>query len=150
MKSQKQFNEQFVKVAIRWLEITAEGNENYESALQKIKDDRLFSYIEDPALKSAIENHYWEENFRFGSGQIKRVIKYRNDWVEVLNSAGFNSEYIKDPKEVIEWLENSPEAIAKLRNLASNAKWSYENCDFIREDAKLLIEDINTYILENK
>jgi len=149
-KIPKQFDEQFVKVAIRWLEITTERDENYESALEKIKDDRLFSYIEEPALKSTIENHYWKDNFRFGSGEIKRVIKYRNDWVEVLNSAGFNSEFIKDPKEVIEWLENSPEAIAKLRNLASNAKWRCESFDIISEDAKLLIDDLNTYLLENK
>ena len=145
----KQFDEQFVKVAIRWIDITTEGNENYESPLEKIKDDRLFSYIEERDLKSAIENHYSELDFRFGAGGIKRVIKYRNDWDDILNSAGFNAEYIKDPKEVIVWLENSPEAIAKLRNLASNAKWRCESFDVISENAKKLVEDIDTYLLQN-
>jgi hypothetical protein len=145
----KEFDEQFVKVTIRWMDITTEGSGNYESPLEKIKDDRLFSYIEEPDLKSAIENHYGEENFRFGEGQIKRITKYRNDWQDILNSAGFNAEYIKDPKDVIVWLENSPEAIAKLRNLASNAKWQCESFDIINENAKKLIEDINTYLLEN-
>ncbi len=58
-------------------------------------------------------------------------------------------EYIKDPKEVIVWLENSPEAAAKLRNLASNAKWLFESCDFMMEDNKQLMEDINTYLFQN-
>ena len=146
----KEFDEQFVKVTIRWMDITTEGSGNYESPLEKIKDDRLFSYIEEPDLKSAIENHYGEENFRFGEGQIKRITKYRNDWQDILNSAGFNAEYIKDPKDVIVWLENSPEAIAKLRNLASNAKWLFESCDYMMEDNKQLMEDINTYLLQNK
>jgi len=144
-----QFDEQFVKVAIRWIDITTEGDGHYESPIEKIKEDRLFSYIEEPDLKSAIENHYWEDNFRFGAGQIERVTKYKNDWQDILNSAGFNSEYIKDSKDVIVWLENCPEAIAKLRNLVSNTKWRLDSMEVINENAKKLIEDINTYLNQN-
>ena len=145
-----QYNEQFIKVAIRWMPITTEANGNYTTILDRINDDGLFSYIEDPALQSAIENNYGEDERRFGIVEGQNIRKFKHDWFDAMNSAGFNSEYIKDPKEVIEWLENNPEAIGKLRNLASNAKWLFESCDFMIEDNKQLIEDVNTYLLENK
>ncbi len=149
-KIPNQYNEQFIKIAIKWMHITTEGGGNYKTILDKINDEGLFSYIEDPALKIAIENNYYEEERRFGIVEGQNIRKFKYDWIDAMNSKGFNKEYIKDPKEVIEWLENSPEAIAKLRNLASNAKWLFESCDFMMEDNKQLMEDVNTYLLENK
>ncbi len=145
-----QFDEQFIKIAIRWMPITTDAAGNNKTTLDRIKDDGLFSYIEDPAIQSAIENNYGIDKFRFGIAQGHDIRKFKHDWFDAMNSAGFNAEYIKDPKEVIEWLENSPEAIAKLRNLASNAKWGFESCDVLIEDTQQLIEDLNTYLLENK
>ena len=145
-----QFDEQFIKVAIRWMPITTEAGGNKKTTLDRIKDDGLFSYIEDPTLKRTIENNYGLDEFRFGIVEGQNIRKFKHDWIDAMNSAGFNNDYIKDPKEVIRWLENSPEAIAKLRNLASNAKWLYESSDILIEDTKQLIEDLNTYLLENK
>ena len=145
-----QYNEQFIKVAIRWMPLTTENGGNNKTILDRINDDGLFSYIEDPAIQSAIANNYGLDESRFGIVESQNIRKFKHDWFDAMNSAGFHSEYIKDPKEVIEWLENSPEAIAKLRNLASNAKWLYESCDLLIEDTKELKEDLNTYLLENK
>lgn len=145
-----QFDEQFIKVAIKWSAITTEGGEEYETILDKIIDEGLFSYIQDPALERAIEYNYGEDERRFGTAERENIKKYKYDWIDAINSAGFTSQYIKDPKEVIRWLENSPEATAKLHNLASNAKWQFDSCEFIMEDDKKLMEEINTYLLENK
>lgn len=147
-KIPNQFDGQFIKIAIKWTQITTEGGGNYETILDKIREEGLFSYIKDPALKIAIENNYYEEGRRFGIVESQNIIKYKHDWIDAMNSKGFNKEYIKDPKEFIEWLENSPEAAAKLRNLASNARWLFESCDFMMEDNKQLREDINTYLLQ--
>jgi hypothetical protein len=142
-----QFDEQFIKAAIKWSKNTTEGGEESETILDKINDEGLFSYIEDPALQKAIEYNYWEEGRRFGIVESQNIKKFKHDWIDAMNSAGFTPEYIKDPKEFIEWLENSPEASAKLYNLVSNAKWLLDSCEFIMEDDKQLMEDINTYLL---
>ena len=145
-----QFDEQFIKVAIKWSVNTTEGGEEYETILDKIINEGLFSYIQDPALKRAIEYNYYEDERRFGTVERDNIKKYKHDWIDAMNSAGFTSEYIKDPKEVIRWLESSPEATAKLHNLASNAKWLFDSCEFLMEDDKKLMEEINIYLLENK
>jgi len=149
-KIPNQYNEQFIKIAIKWMSITTDGGGDYKTILDRIKDDGLFSFIEDPAIQSAIETNYGEDERRFGFVESENIRKFKHDWIDAMNSKGFHNEYIEDPKEVIEWLENSPEAIAKLRNLASNAKWLFESCDYMMEDNKQLMEDINTYLLQNK
>ena len=62
-----QFDEQFIKVAIKWSVNTTEGGEEYETILDKIINEGLFSYIQDPALKRAIEYNYYEDERRFGT-----------------------------------------------------------------------------------
>ena len=143
-----QFDEHFIKVAIKWSKNTTEGGEDYETILDKIKDEGLFSYIENPALQKAIEYNYWEKVRRFGIVESQNIKKFKHDWIDAMSSAGFTPEYIKDSKDVIEWLENSPEAVAKLYNLTSSAKWLFESCEFIMEDDKQLMEAINTYLLQ--
>ena len=144
-----QLDEQFIKIAIKWSAVTTEGGEESETILDKINNEGLFSYIENSALQKAIEYNYWEEGRRFGIVESQNITKFKHDWIDAMNSKGFTPEYIKHPKEFIEWLENSPEAAAKLYNLVFNAKWILDSCEFIMEDDKKLMEDINTYLLRN-
>jgi len=147
-KIPNQFDAEFEKAAIHWITLLSESAIK-TSTLEIIKDDGLYSYIEDPTLKRAIENYYFERRRRFGEGENQNMRKYKHDWIDAMNSRGFHEENINDSEEVIHWLENSPQATAILRNLVSNAKWRYESADFVIEGTKESIELINTYLVEH-
>jgi hypothetical protein len=140
-----EFNEEFVKVAIKSMDFLSEIYPN-KSALEELKDDGLYSYIEDPTVKNAMTSYYFWLEFNLGTAENTNARKYKNDWTDAMNSMGFHPENIRDSKEIIHWLKNSPQSIAKLRNLASNAKWKFESSKTLAKDAKALTEVINTYL----
>ena len=143
-----QYDAEFVKVAIRHIDVLSELQPN-SSVLEEIKDDGLYSFFEDPDLTKAVDNYYLNYERRLGASENENIRKYKNDWIDAMNLKGFHAENISDSQEVIQWLENSPQATANLRNLASNAKWRYDSSDVLIKEAKQLIEEINTYLGQN-
>lgn len=122
---------------------------NFDAAsngLDQLKNSGLLSFIHDDKIKKEIDNYYEVHERMLGEKEWQSLIYYKQYWVSTLTKNGFSPDGSIVISDMIKWLERDKEAVASLRNLVTNAEYTYYGSVLIMDKGQKLVKDIDAII----
>ena len=132
------YQKDFIEKAFLWTHRVNIDDLNL-STLEELKSTGTYSKL-DVNLKNALKTYH--NNYEFRLGKYARELLYHTikEWQSSLRKEGILNSDPYATGDPIQLLQNNPERIALLLNLAQLASWQVMSADLLIEDTEVLLE----------